>query len=302
MLKNIALIGGGSSALFMFQRFVQARNTEIIVDIFEKSHRLGAGMPYSNEGALEEHITNVSGNEIPELVSDVSEWIKTIPKEVLDHFAINLESFSPYHVLPRLLFGNYLEAQFTLLIRKAGEIGMSVNVFLDSEVTDVMDLPKENKIQIAVKGKFSGYYDHVIICTGHTWPKTFEGKIDQYYDSPYPPEKLKCRFNHPIAIKGSSLTAIDAIRTLARQHGKFSPSKHSIPIYQIDKDCGDFKMVMHSRHGMLPAVRFHLADSHLLKEKVLSRAEVAKNMQENDGFLLLDFVFDKNFKELFKEK
>ncbi|MET4080847.1 putative NAD(P)/FAD-binding protein YdhS [Pedobacter sp. UYP30] len=302
MLKNIAIIGGGPSALFMFQRFVQAGNASITIDIFERSHRLGAGMPYSTEGALNEHITNVSGNEIPELVSSVSDWIKTVPKEVLDQFDINLDNFSAYQVLPRLLFGDYLENQFNLLIKKAQKIGIETNVFFNSEVTDIKDFPKEDKVQVDVTGKFKGYYEHVIICTGHTWPKTFEGKVDSYFDSPYPPEKLKGTFNHAIAIKGSSLTAIDAIRTLARQHGKFSANKNNIPKYQLDKDCAEFKMVMHSRHGMLPAVRFHLADPHLLKETVLSRDEVAKNMQENDGFLLLDFVFDKNFKELFKEK
>ncbi|MGY3053894.1 putative NAD(P)/FAD-binding protein YdhS [Pedobacter sp. UYEF25] len=302
MFQKIALIGGGPSALFMFQRFVLAEKLDFRVDVFEKSNRLGAGMPYSNEGALDEHITNVSGNEIPELVNNLTDWMKTIPKAVLDRFNIDLANFSGYQVLPRLLFGDYLETQFNLLIKKAREVGVKTNIFFDSEVTDVKDFPERKKVTVFVKGKAMGDYDHVIICTGHTWPKTAEGTIDGYFDSPYPPEKLKQLFNHPIAIKGSSLTAIDAIRTLARHHGEFSKGKHKIPKYQLNEGCAEFKMIMHSRHGMLPAVRFHLADSHLLKDTILSREEVAQNMRENDGFLLLDFVFDKNFKELFKEK
>ncbi len=63
--KRIAILGGGPSGLFMFKRLVEAGRTDIEVTIFEKKNRLGSGMPYSADGASDEHITNVSGNEIP---------------------------------------------------------------------------------------------------------------------------------------------------------------------------------------------------------------------------------------------
>jgi hypothetical protein len=59
---------------------------------------------------------------------------------------------------------------------------------------------------------------------------------------------------------------------------------------------------MHSRSGLLPAIRFHLEDSHLGKDETLSKAEIHKSIAENGGFLPLDFVFEKNFKEMFIEK
>src|SRR5665213_1314831 len=61
-------------------------------------------------------------------------------------------------------------------------------------------------------------------------------------------------------------------------------------------------MVLHSREGLLPAVRFHLEDSNLGKGNVLSKEEIENSKKENEGFLSLDFVFEKNFKEPVKEK
>lgn len=59
---------------------------------------------------------------------------------------------------------------------------------------------------------------------------------------------------------------------------------------------------MHSRNGLLPAVRFHLDDSTLGRESVISKEEIEVIRNNNDGFLPLDEVFERNFKEPIKEK
>jgi len=254
-------------------------------------------MPYSKDGANDEHITNVSGNEIPELVSPISEWIKTVPKETLSHFHINPDHFNDYKVLPRLLFGQYLTAQFALLKKKAAEEGIRTTVYFDSPVTDIIDHPQRSVVVVEVGGKDKFEYDHVIICTGHNWPVKHEGSVPGYFDSPYPPAKLAVKINHAVAIKGSSLTAIDGIRTLARHNGSFGKDAEGNLMYSPADDRPGFKMVMHSRNGMLPAVRFHLEDSHLGKETVLSKADVIAHREANGGFLSLDYVFEQNFKK-----
>jgi len=300
--KNIAILGGGPSGLFMFKRLLESGRTDFSLDIYEKSDELGAGMPYSKAGANAEHITNVSGNEIPELVTSVEEWVKTLSKDILVHFRIDPDKFNDYKVMPRLLFGKYLAAQFDLLKIKADAIGLSVETFLGKEITDIIDYPEENKVKIKLADESELEYDNVIICTGHRWPKKFEGKIPGYFDSPYPPSKLAFKVNHPVAVKGSSLTAIDGIRTLARHNGEFKLDRNDKLIFELAAECEDFKIIMHSRNGMLPAIRFHLEDPHLLKDSILSKEEVAQNKAENGGFLSLDYVFDKNFKQLFKDK
>ncbi len=301
-LKRIAIAGGGPSGLFMYKRLIEAGRKDFVITVFEASDRLGEGFPYSPAGANKEHITNVSGNEIPEIVIPISEWIKTVPEEVLQPFGINKECFNDYKVLPRLLFGKYLNAQFQLLQRKAIHAGVKAEILFNSTVTDVCDHPVASTISLQVNNGDYLEFDILILCTGHKWPSTHENTVPGYFDSPYPPAKLAGQFNHPVAIRGASLTAIDAIRTLARHHGQLKKTANGKVLYQLNADASNFRIVMHSHNGMLPAVRFHLDDSHLSKDSLLSAGALQTHMTNNEGFLSLDFIFEKDFKEPIKAK
>lgn len=301
--KRIAILGGGPSGLFMFKRLVDTNRTDIAIDIFEKKHQLGVGLPYSKDGANDEHITNVSGNEIPELVTSVTDWIASAPKTLLDHFNITPEKYNDYKVLPRLLFGQYLSAQFDLLKQKADALGIPYKIHFESTVTDIIDYPDQNIIKVELTNGDQFEYDQVVICTGHRWPVKYEGKIPGYFDSPYPPAKLRLKLNHPVAVKGASLTAIDAVRTLARANGTFTVTEDGHHrSYHLADDSKGFKMIMHSRNGLLPAVRFHLEDPHLSKDATLSIEEMQCYRQEHDGFLSLDYLFEQDFKEQLRDK
>lgn len=302
LTQRIAILGGGPAGLFMYKRLLESGNTNVEIQIFERKSYLGAGMPYSMEGANSEHITNVSDNEIPVLFSSIEEWVKTAPEEVLNSFGIDPLNFNEYKVLPRLFFGKYLSAQFELLRQQAEKIGIRTIINLNSQVTDITDDPSQGLVHVFIADNALQPFNRVIICTGHNWPKKYEGKVSGYYDSPYPPKKLALQLNHPVGIKGSSLTAIDAIRTMARFNGEFKTDQSGKLSYVLNPENPKFRLVMHSRNGLLPAIRFHLEDSHLGKDVLISRQEMKHNIRHNGGFISLDYIFEKNFKQLFKEK
>lgn len=298
---KVAIIGGGPAGLFMYKRLLESGIKHLEVSIFEKGHEMGAGMPYSEEGACEEHVTNVSGNEIPEIVIPLKTWIERAPADLLGRFNMQSSLFNDYKVLPRLLFGRYLSDQFSLLKDMACEAGVVSHFYTAINVTDIEDCPEAQQVKVYVGNSFFEF-DAVAICIGHHWPKIHEGKTSGWFDSPYPPVKLKQSFNFPVAIRGASLTAIDAVRTLARYHGKFIPQDDHLLSYQRHEAVPGFQIVLHALDGLMPGLRFHLDDTHLSAgESGIRPEEASAIMEAHDGFIPLDYIFDRNFKQSFRE-
>lgn len=291
---HIALIGGGPSALFIYKRLVES-GRGYNVTIFEKGQRLGAGMPYSANGSNPEHVTNVSANEIPELLAPPGQWLSDGIKNVRDNTSFFDKPFSPYRVFPRLVFGDYLEDQFYSLLAQGEAQGINNRIKLNTSVADIQHLTSHINV-ITSDGKEHAF-DKVILCTGHQFPTGLDEHSTGVYRSPYPPNKLSRVFNHPVALKGASLTAVDAIKTLARANGTFAEKHDGSFEYTRSPDSPEFKIVLHCRSGMLPAVRFHLEDTRLKNPSLLSPTQIDRHRKNNDGYLSLDYIFEKDFKE-----
>lgn len=299
---HVAIIGGGPSGLFMYKRLVEKNIAGLKVSIFESRKQLGAGMPYSYEGATPEHLTNVSDHEIPALVSTIEDYVQSLSETTLRSYGIDVDDFNRYKVVPRLLLGRYLSEQFMLLKRMADEKGIETQIHLGSQVSDIIDLESQTQVKIMVGSTDTYIVDKVIICTGHKWPTRYEGNVEHYFESPYPPSKLALKTDHAVGLRGASLTAIDAIRTLARHNGSFEALETGELRYQIDPGSENFKLLMHTRSGLLPAIRFHQEELFLANKLLISEEELMLNRLENEGFVSLDFLFDRNFKAQFKEK
>lgn len=298
---KIAIVGAGPSGLMLLKKILTAPLPPFEVTIFEKSNTLGAGMPYSPQGASQQHITNVSGNELPKMPIDLVNWIKSLPAHVAESFGVDQLDFNAYKPLPRLLFGQYLNTCFHLLLQSAKQLGIPVAI-KNAEVTDLgLDSTTPSQIFVAT-AENTLLFDKVVVCTGHIWPKTHESKVKGYFDSPYPPQKLQTLINAKIAIKGSSLTAIDAIRSLAHANGKFVPQANGLLVFAKNESAEDFHITMHSRNALLPAVRFHLADTQLGKDEQLDKQELQEIMKANNGFVPIDYLFETRFKQMLAQK
>lgn len=298
---TIALLGGGPAALYMFKRIVDSSRTDFRIHIYERKSRLGEGMPYSEEGAGTEHVTNVSDVEVPELETTMEDWFRKAPPDVTGKYDIRPQDFNELKVIPRLLFGDFLTDQFHLLLNKAKDRAIPVSVHLDVEIKDVIDDPQAGKTKVMTT-EGESFFDRVIICTGHLWLRKNEGRAKGYFDSPYPPSKLLCRINFPVAIRGSSLTAFDAIRTLSRCNGKFIKNEDDVTAYQLDEGRAGFKLVMHSIEGLLPAIRINVDESDYSQKQPLTKTEMEELRQTHGGFIPLDWMFEEKFKKSFIKK
>ncbi len=296
MSRKIALIGGGPAALFMYKKLIENSSEEPLeIIVYEKNNQLGAGFPYSSLGAMQEHITNVSGNEIPSLPQSMKEWVGTVDAGVVKPYNINSENFNDFKVVPRLLFGTYLQQQFDLLIKQSKSENVKTTVWYNTKVEDIIYDNTTGFSTIKDDKQKNIEVNEVVICTGHVWPKMNEGKIDGWFDSPYPPQKLKQQFNAPVALRGASLTAIDAIRTLAHANGSFIHNDDSSYTYKLNEESQGFSLVLHSLHGYLPAVRFHLEDTHLTPKNFIEEEDVPGLKEKFGGYIPLDFIYKTNF-------
>ncbi len=302
MTKKLAIVGGGPAALMVYKRLV-GLNTKLSIDIFEASETLGSGMPYSPSGAGAEHVTNVSSDELPELLVPLADWLRALPQTTLEQFAIRREEFHEKKILPRLLFGQYLTAQFNQAIDLSAQKNIETQVHYKTVVTDIGESEASSKASAkvtVVTAEGASDFDCVIICTGHHWPHEREGKVPGYFDSPYPPAKLAKHFNHKITVRGSSLTAVDAIRTTARHNGAFKWIGARLT-FKLNDDSPQFRIAMHSRHGLLPCIRVHLEEPHAGGKSLISPEGIEENIRKNDGFLELDYLFEQGFKLPLKE-
>ncbi|MCU7616305.1 FAD/NAD(P)-binding protein [Chryseobacterium sp. PBS4-4] len=298
--KTIALVGGGPAALFFIKHlsFKKIRPKTII--IFEKNEHLGMGMPYSTSGSGTEHVANVSANEIPKLIDDIEIFIKNHPLEGFSDYVKDGE-INRDQVIPRLVLGKYLENQFKSYIKKAQSSGIEVITLTNTEVKDIKNID-DHAFSVVTETGEKYHTDFVVLSIGHQWLQSFEGKHKNWYDSPYPPSKFNTHTNHPVVVKGASLTAVDIIRTLSRLNGNFTKDKNDELQYVVHPQSENFKIDLYSLSGLLPALRFHSEDEAYSTDWKMSLKEIFEYKKNHGGFVDLDYVFNKNFKLIIKNK
>ena len=298
--NSIALIGGGPASLMVIKHLVESEILPKSIFIFEKNDRLGVGMPYGKLGSNKEHIANVSVSELPKFEFTFDGYIQHHPTNQFPDFFSD-GYFNDKQVIPRLLLGNYLEYLFEQYIKLARKRGTEIVVRKNCSVVDI-ERTDGQSFKIMTEPVHSFDVNNVIISTGHDWPIKYENNVKGWYDSPYPPSKFNAAFNGSVAIRGTSLTAVDAIKTLARLNGSFISCDSGQLTYELNPESEKFKITLFSTGGFLPALRFHSEGEAYSDSWVMSLKEIYDYKNKNGGFVDLDYVFDLNFKKPLKAK
>ena len=298
-IGSLAIIGGGPAALLLLKNITDQKLPLKNICIFERNNRLGCGMPYGSEGSCKEHIANVSSNELPKFDISFKEYTEKHPPLDFPEFYKN-GTFNTFQVLPRLVLGNYLEFSFKYYIKKAKQLGIDIIYKLNCPVEDIKVEGVDTYSVITANEKI--ITERVVLCTGHHWPKSFEGTLEGWYDSPYPPSKFSHATDFKVAIRGTSLTAVDAVKTLARVNGRFITNDKGHLIYKLNENSKNFSIDLFSTGGFLPALRFHSEDDAYSSNWSMTLDEIYEYKKKNNGFVHLDYVFEQNFKRPLQQR
>jgi len=226
--------------------------------------------------------------------------------------------------LPRIIFGQYLQDRFHSTIDNLVELGVDIEVRPNTEVIGIEFGELENQQKQVVSRnnlteiELAEHFDEIIIATGHWQDQKFCGH-SSHLNSVWPSQNFKIALNRlileksaqepppggaldrdfRIIIHGSSLSAIDAIKTIIFDEGFFElgvDGKISFvaPKYIIKKDDGteiEFNITIDlvSRNGLLPKVRGKYGD---YENKHLNKENVDAIIKEKGGFIELVDVFD----------
>ena len=138
------------------------------------------------------------------------------------------------------------------------------------------------------------------LATGHWQQHTGTHNNEGVFNSPWPAKKFSAvDHNQPIAIMGSSLSAVDGILTLAHNAGDFeAKSRQGEPLalsFTPHADTQNFSIDVYSRHGNLPNVLGYPGKSF-----GLAVPEFTKNIKTEKGHIQLDGLFE-NIKKILPE-
>ncbi|RYE51154.1 MAG: hypothetical protein EOP21_02120 [Hyphomicrobiales bacterium] len=203
-------------------------------------------------------LSNIASIELPPITETLVDWLRRQSDEDLQRLGVERSLISDREFYPRVVLGEYLQAQFDRLVEAGRKNGHGVEVKAAHRVVDI-ELRREDirlEVSAAEHGKSHFAFDHVVMATGHDWPETTEIKPG-YFISPWPAPVLKEIEPGQVGILGTSLSGIDAAVTVATAHGAFFIKENGDLQYHSLPDTEALKLTMMSRKGVLPEADFY---------------------------------------------
>jgi uncharacterized NAD(P)/FAD-binding protein YdhS len=307
MRFNFAIIGGGLTATAMLCQFVDkvqqkaAKDlldpSKIGIQVYEKQDSFGPGFPHSDKFALPFHITNMCAADmgiIDGRPGDFEDWVANNSGRLQKSFSWFQASSSgrdksgrECNHYSRAIMGEYLKARFQEAVQSAQRIGLEVNLFLQSEVIDL--IAKATTVTLRIRDlqtqdKYTKDADRVLLATGHWVEKSDQTR---YFNSPWPARELmrKIPAGEKVAVIGTSLSAIETLLTLTAE-GKFARTRTGQLVYEPAENSRTF--CLYSRMGLLPKVRGKMGD---YRNKFLNPETLNRLLSKNSGKLSLESIF-----------
>ena len=295
MIPRIAVIGAGPTGLYTLKGLV-ASKLPLSITIFEAEAEPGKGTPYHpdiNDPAM---LSNIPSIEFPPLTETLVEWLQRQDDQDLVRFGIARDAIDEREFYPRVVLGEYMRTQFLRIVAIARENGHHVDVLERHKVIDIALQPDDIRLKVIdCKGShFDAIFDHVVMATGHNWPENTE-IAPGYFVSPWPAPALGHIGAARVGILGTSLSAIDALMTVATAQGTFCFDANGDLQYQPATGSDSFHATMMSRKGLLPEADFYCPLPYLTP-RVCTR-EAIDALIASGRHELLDDVF-----ELFRQE
>jgi len=295
MIPRIAVIGCGPTGLYTLKDLVES-SLPLSVTVYEAEAEPGKGTPYHpdiNDPAM---LSNIPSIEFPALTETLVQWLRRQDDRDLGRFGIARETIDEREFYPRVVLGEYMRAQFLRIVAIGRENGHHVDVLERHRVLDIALQPQDIRLLVERTdgSRVNAEFDHVVMATGHNWPETTEVRPG-YFVSPWPATSLATIGNEEVGILGTSLSAIDALMTVATARGAFCFDAAGELQYQPAAGTEEFRVTMMSRKGLLPEADFYCPLPYLTP-KVCTQ-EAVDALIATGRHDLLDDVF-----ELFRQE
>ncbi|WHO39436.1 FAD/NAD(P)-binding protein [Sphingobium sp. AP49] len=263
MATAIAFVGAGPTTIYTLNQLIDSLGNftgrpDANISIFEAQSQPGLGTPYRpgwNDPAM---LSNIASVEIPPLAETLIDWLGRQDDDRLRALGIDPSGVDERTFYPRLALGRFFLDQFTQLVERARAKGIDVNVRARTKVVDIEAVGDGLKLTVASARlpRSEEWFDYVVLATGHQWPEEPEVRPG-YYLSPWPASALQRIAATKVGLRGSSLTAIDAVVALAVAHGQFEGHEGEALTYRSKADGDALQLTMMSRKGLLPEADFY---------------------------------------------
>ena len=256
MQRNIAIIGSGPTAIYAATHLL-AQTEPVYITIYESQNEVGKGTPYHPKWNSESMLANIASIEIPPVNETLEAWLKRQTDERLARMGIERKEINERAFFPRVALGEYFHAQLNALVEKVIIMGHTLTLRPCNHVVDVQCFESG----IAVISRNEGgieqrIFTHVIMATGHNLPMKTEIRPG-YFISPWPAMCLRTIGQCHVGIRGTSLSAIDAVVALAVARGMFYEDASGVIHYLSEPGTEAFHITMMSRKGLLPEADFY---------------------------------------------